>query len=127
MGLTPVDRTFRRSGFWILLVVLGLLILGQGLLVAGAMRLAWQLEDAQRRAAGRVAWLALLIGCVQVLLLFWVIIRHVRESFAGGRGSGSTDYVDVWATAGQRFRLEEDDDAPDAEDEPDDDEPRPGR
>ena len=75
----------------------------------------------ERKYVHRLAWLALAVLSVDVVVLFWLAIR-----FFSGRGRqdetapADTPYVDAWAAAGERFTLDEgppdDDETPDESD-----------
>ncbi|MFP4354725.1 MAG: hypothetical protein ACLFUJ_06330 [Phycisphaerae bacterium] len=115
MDVKPGDKTFRRSGFWVLVVVLLILMAGQVVQIAAAMHLVDAVSRPRRTQAGRIAWLSLLLLCIEAMLLFWVVIRHAREGLSRTAPRQRTQYVDIWAEAGQRFQLQEDEE--DEEDE----------
>ncbi len=100
------NRTFRRTGFWVLVSVLCVLIIGQTLLLATAWHLAWSLQRPERVQAGRIAWLSLVLLCIESLLLFWVVIRYLRDRLLHRRPRRTAPYVDIWAEAGQRIQVE---------------------
>ena len=124
MDVKQGGNTFRRSGFWVLVVVLLILMAGQVVQIAAAMKLVGAVGRPHRTQAGRIAWLSLLLLCIEALLLFWVVIRHAREGLSRTMPRERTQYVDIWAEAGQRFQLQED--APDEDDEQDDPGSQPG-
>jgi hypothetical protein len=118
MEVTPEpNRTFRRGGFWVLVTVLSVLIIGQTLLLASAWHLAWSLQRPARVQAGRIVWLSLVLLCIEALLLFWVVIRYLRDRLLRRRPRRPAPYVDIWAEAGQRIQVE-----PEPDDEKPDDE-----
>jgi hypothetical protein len=74
-----------------------------------------------RKLLLRLAWLSLLLLCVTLLLLVWAILRHVRYRLHSGPPWKPSTYVNAWELAGKRFKLEDqndegqpDDEAPDA-------------
>ena len=66
----------------------------------------------------RLVWLALLMLGIDVVILFWLAIRFFAGRNRRIQGGGSTEYVDAWSEAGQRFQLEEENEEDENEDEP---------
>lgn len=82
---------------------------------------AGSIDLPEREYVHRLAWLALAVLSVDVVVLFWLAMRFFSR---GGRRRETepvdTPYVDAWAAAGERFTLDEapgdDDETPDESD-----------
>ena len=62
----------------------------------------------------QLAWLALVLLGLTLVVLLWAIMRFARSRMRFRRGKIHTPYVDAWALAGKRFSLDGD---PSEEDE----------
>jgi hypothetical protein len=98
--------TFGRQGFWILLSSLGVLALGQGVCLGMLVRISGRLDSPHRAAIAHTAWLVLAMLCLTVLVIFWMVVRRWRERIFSGQDVGRTEYMDVWAEAGRRVRVD---------------------
>lgn len=90
--------------------------------IAVATSAASHIDLPERKYMHRLAWLALAVLSVDLVVLFWLAVRFFsRRSRQGEMHGEQTPYVDAWATAGERFQLSEvdDDDNADSDDETD--------
>jgi hypothetical protein len=104
-------------------VVLGLVCIaaGQAAMLLITTRAAGEAgEEATRRLLLRLAWLSLVLLCLTLLLLLWAVIRHLRYQFRAELPVKRSKYVNAWALAGERFRLDEADSDEEGEPERDD-------
>jgi membrane protein implicated in regulation of membrane protease activity len=108
-------------------VVLGLAAISGGLIfmLVVTFRAIDQTTDMPtRKLLARLAWLSLALLLLTLLLLVWAVTRHLRYWLRPLPRARRSEYVNAWVLAGQRFKLEDDeqDDEPDL----DEDEPPPG-
>ena len=100
-----------------ILVAVALLGLAGGLIfqIGYATSAAAELGKPAGRHLGHLAWLAVVLLGFDMLMIFWLAIRAMGARGRYHRLHHRTPYVDVWAEAGQRFRLDEEsqDDGPD--------------
>ena len=103
-----VEREKRFRTVNAILVVAALAGLAAGLVVqiAYATRAAGQLDAPGRRYLGRLAWLALVLLAFDLVMGFWLAIRLAAARSRRRREGSRTKYVDAWAAAGRRFRLD---------------------
>jgi len=57
-----------------------------------------------------VAWILLALMLLAVLMLIWLAIRFVGNYLRLQKRGEKTPYVDAWAEAGKRFKLNESND-----------------
>ncbi len=112
-------KRVRTVNFVVLLVMLGILTVGLGSLTYLATGAAPMAEsDNMQKLLARLGWVSLSMLCITLLLLFWTVIRFYRHRFPSSHAASETPYVDAWSLAGERFKLEEEDD-PGSEDQSD--------
>ena len=79
--------------------------------IALATTVAGKIDLPERKYIHRLAWQALVVLSVDLVVLFWLAVRFFT---ARGRlrdvHQSRTPYVDAWAAAGERFKLDEADD-----------------
>ncbi len=112
-------RRLQTVNFIVLIVVLGILTVGLGSLTYLATGAAAQAEsENMQKLLARLAWVSLSMLCIALLLLFWTVIRFCRRRFPTSHPTSETPYVDAWSLAGERFKLdeEEQEEDPDSED-----------
>jgi len=66
-------------------------------------------DPAAKRALVRLAWLALAMLALDVLVSFWLVVRILFSRSRHQHVGGSTPYVDAWSAAGRRFQLDDTD------------------
>jgi len=102
-----------------ILVAVTLLGLAGGLIfqIGYATSAATELGNPAGRYLGHLAWLAAALLGFDLLMMFWLVIRLLGARSRYRRSHPHTPYVDAWAEAGQRFRLdkEQSDQGPDGE------------
>jgi len=92
----------------ILILSLTVLACALGILTLLTARAANATDDIEvRRFVGRLAWFSLALLGFTIVLLFWSVVRGFRSRIHQRRGRARTPYVDAWALAGKRFKLEE--------------------
>jgi uncharacterized membrane protein YhaH (DUF805 family) len=125
--MAMTSPTFGRQGFWILLSSLCVLALGQGVCLGMLMSISGRVDPSHWAALAHTAWLVLAMLCLTVLVIFWMVVRRWRERIFSGAAAGRTEYMDVWAEAGRRVRVDRPEDPDDdgyEEDEDEDDDQR---
>ena len=112
-------RKIQTINFVILIITLAAIAAGLAVLIGLTTRAAAAVDDAQaQRLLARLAWVSVALLALTLIVLLWMVMRFVRRRFRPP-GRSCTPYVDAWALAGQRFKLEEnpldeDDDEDDA-------------
>jgi hypothetical protein len=93
-----------------LVVTVGLLVIlavGLGVIVVSSAQAVHHGDAPDRKAAfARVSAVAMALLAMVLVLLFWVVVRHVRARLHAGREKKPTPYVDAWAESGKRFKLD---------------------
>jgi len=79
-------------------------------------------KGVQRAYFWRLAWVSAAVMGLFLVLLAWVVVRHLRQRLAPARGPTPTPYVDAWAESGRRMELEEEDEVLLEEEENEEDE-----
>ena len=87
-----------------------------GVLLMLVLRQAQAVEGDARHYLVRLAWVCLVMLLLTLLILLWVAGRFVLDLMRAQRPPEPTPYVDAWAEAGRRFRLEDHKDADPGED-----------
>ncbi len=108
--------------FTILIVSLGAIGLGLAALTFMATRQIEAVSDTEmRRFLARLAWLSFVLLAVTLVVLFWTVTRLLRVPMRSEGPLEATPYVDAWALAGKRFKLDQTE-SPDQDeaDEPED-------
>lgn len=104
----------------VLVVALIAIAGGVAYLMFSSLQAAGQVEDPlAKKILIRLAWVALVLLAIAVILLVWAIMRLIRLRIGFRRSHSRAPYVDAWALAGQRFQLDKDD-LPEQEDDRDD-------
>lgn len=102
------QRTVRTANFIILIVSLTAMATGLALLTLVTTRAAGRIGDTEtQKLLMRLAWVALALLCLTLVLLLWAVMRFVRSRIRFSRQRTHTPYVDAWALAGKRFKLPE--------------------
>ena len=101
-------RTLRAASFAVVVVMLTAICVGLAAMVAITTQGAKQADGAARAYFYRMAWLSLALLALSVIVLVWVVIHHVSGRLGRKSPHPPTEYVDAWALAGKRFKLEED-------------------
>ena len=122
MGIDPLNTTGRTS--WIIaigaLVAVALVQVYQIVEATGAAR-TLGIDAPERASLQRLAWLGVAVLSVVLLVLFWLTVRLLKARELGRElPHPPAPYVDAWAAAGERFKLEDDEDDLPEEDDPDD-------
>jgi len=102
------------------LAVITVALIAQIYIIADAIDLA---EGGLRDLLARLAWLSVALLGLTSVLVFWMAVRLLRMHFRPSHLGEATPYVDAWALAGERFRLDEHDDKPPS----DEDQPPPSQ
>ena len=105
------QRTSRAGEYTVLTVGLGVMeVILAWLIVVVTREIATASDDA-RSALIDLSKIGLVALCVNTLLIFWVFLRSLRAVFRSGKNSkpAESTYVDAWALAGKRLKLDEDD------------------
>ena len=103
---------FSRGRFITTVVVLAIHITALAVILAMAASLLGDKNpDTLRRTAGKIAWLAASIISFDAILLLLSLSRFLRSRLTSNSSSKPTEYVDAWAEAGARVKLEDDEDS----------------
>lgn len=108
-----IDEPNRAAAVsWIIAVTtLVVVAIAQVYQIALATGAAERIDLPERKDVHRLAWLALVVLSVDLVVLFWLAVRFFsNRSQWRGRSRSRTSYVDAWAAAGERFQLDESDD-----------------
>ena len=113
-------RASRLANFIISVVLLTVMVGGLVFLIVAATEAAGNagVDADTRKYWGRLAYVALILLALVIVVLFWTVVHFVARRNRGRQSHAPTPYVDAWAVAGRRFRLPAERD--DAEDEPHD-------
>lgn len=98
-----------RANFTVLVVMLGGLSGGLTVLVLLAADAAAAAEAGVRETLLHLAWIGVLLLALALLLLAWVVFRHLRRRLSEGASRKPTAYVDAWQEAGRRIKLDRQD------------------
>ena len=119
-----MDIEERRGGntvSWVIAITMLVAVAGAQIYqIALTTTVAGEIELPGRKYMHRLAWLALVVLSAELVVLFWLAVRFlVARSRLGEMHHSETPYVDAWAAAGERFKLNEvdEDEAPDDPDE----------
>jgi len=104
MALGP-PRLYRALDFAAVAVLLIALCVGLGALAAMTADAAGQTEGSVREYLLRLAWLALALLGLAVVMLGWLTVRYVNFRLRRPGPAKPTRYVNFWALAGKRFKL----------------------
>ena len=108
----------------IAVVTLAVIAVAQVYQIAVATSAAGRIDLPERKYMHRLAWLALAMLSVDLVVLFWLAVRFFsRRSRQGETRGDKTPYVDAWAAAGERFQLSEVNDDEEEADSDDDGDP----
>ena len=101
-----------RTVSWTIAVgTLVLIAAAQVYQIAVATNAAGRIDLPERKYMHRLAWLALVVLSVDLVVLFWLAVRFFSSRSRRHEAHGDrTPYVDAWAAAGERFQLDEVDD-----------------
>jgi len=95
--------------FVVLSAALLVMIVVLGVLLLVALEAAEDADAQTRSYLARMAWLFLIMLLLTVLCLFWLSIRYLIIWTRTRARRHETPYVNAWAMAGQRFKLDEED------------------
>ena len=102
---------FSRGRFITTVVVLGIHITGLAVILAMATTLLGDKNpEAIRKTAGQIAWVAASMISFDAILLLLALSRFLRSRLTSTISSEPTEYIDAWAEAGARLKLEDDGD-----------------
>lgn len=114
MEMNPVPSP-RKASAVVVTVLLAFMTAALGYMVHVVAAQAGQADPKTHSALARLAWLTLLLLGVSAVLLVWSAARTLRLFVARRERHPPTPYVDAWAEAGRRMKV---DDEEDNEDEP---------
>jgi len=118
MEIEQTNR-LRIAGFVVLTGALVLILAGCAAMLVIATRAAALADPHTKRVLARLAWLAAAILGLALLLLLWAVMRFVANRIRPRGQRTPTAYVNAWAVAGQRFKLQEADEEQDEGDQDD--------
>jgi heme/copper-type cytochrome/quinol oxidase subunit 2 len=99
------ERRSRTVNFVVVVALLVLLVVGLAVLFAVTAQGAGKdASPAIQKYLARLAGLSMALLATTLLLLAWVVARHVLSRLRP-EGHPPTPYVDAWALAGKRLRL----------------------
>lgn len=107
-----VENENPTRGVSTILVACVLILLAGGLVaqIVLASSAASDTDDlAVKKTLARLAWLALVMLAINVVISFWLVLRVLFARNRRVHIGGSTPYVDAWSAAGERFRLDDSD------------------
>lgn len=101
-------KILRSIDFAIVAVLLVALGAGLGaLLYITSSQASVETEPRTRGYLLRLAWLSLAMLLLTVLIFTWVVVRYAAHRFKRSKPHEPTAYVDAWALAGRRYRVED--------------------
>lgn len=111
-----IDQAKKAARVVNLIVTVGLLVIlavGLGVIaVLSAQVAGHQATPTDRHLLGWLSAVALTLLAMVLVLLFWVVVRHVRARLNAGDEKKPTPYIDAWAESGKRFKLDKEEDEP---------------
>jgi len=106
-----IDRIRKFRTVSMVVTVIGLVVIAAVLtwLVVVTTRQAQHSDERTREGLVRLAYVSLVLLGMTLVLLGWVVVRHLITR--GGRKADRrpTPYVNAWEEAGRRFQLDESD------------------
>ena len=117
MALGPAPL-YRALDFAAVAVVLIALCMGLGVLAAMTADAAGETEGPVREYLIRLAWLAVALLGLAVVMLGWLTVRYINFRLRRRGPAKPTRYINFWALAGERFKLPPEQE-PDQEDQAD--------
>ena len=119
MDIDPLNKAGRTS--WIIAIAtLVAIAIVQVYQIVAATDAALLIDLPHRKYMHRLAWLALAVLSVELVVLFWLAVRYISARGRCSEERVETPYVDAWAEAGQRINVDEPDDDEDDEDDDED-------
>ena len=70
-----------------------------------------------QKGLARMAWLSMVVLGMSLLLLSWVLLRWIIYLVRPRQHAPHSPYINAWSLAGERFKLDRDDQDDDAEGE----------
>ena len=118
---------WRTISFTVVIAVVALIVAGCSIMLAITTRAAQEARANPdlRKVLVRLALLSASTLGLALMLLLWSIMRFVGYRFQAGYKHHRTPYVNAWAVAGERFRLDDDAEDDGTEDEDGEDEDGP--
>jgi len=108
MDIDPSDKAGRTS--WIIAITtLVAIAAAQIYQIAAATGAVGLFAQPVRKHMYRLLWLAMAVLSVDLVILFWLAVRYISARGRRREASGETPYVDAWAAAGERFKVDEPD------------------
>ena len=104
MALGP-PRLYRALDFAAVAVVLIALCVGLGVLAVMTADAAGETEGPVQVYLLRLAWLALALLGLAVVMLGWLTVRYINFRLHQPSRAKPTRYINFWALAGKRFKL----------------------
>ena len=109
MEIDP-KSTGQIANFVILIAALFVISIGLGALTFLTIQAADVTDDvAVRKLLAELAWVAVALLGLTLVVLMWSVMRFVRSRITVSRTHTRTPYVDAWAEAGRRYQLTEED------------------
>ncbi|HUS91868.1 MAG TPA: hypothetical protein VM695_08460 [Phycisphaerae bacterium] len=106
------DSGPRLGSFGVVVGGLLALAVGLGAMLVITIREASAMTDpAARKLLLRLAWLSLVLISLDLVMLLWCVLRHIRDRMEAEPPPKPSKYVNAWELAGQRIRLEDETDA----------------
>ncbi len=113
MEIDDVKRAARIVNLVVTVVLLLILAAGLGVIAILSAQVAAHVgSGADRHLLGWLSAVAMTLLSLVLVLLFWVIVRHVRARLSAGGEKKATPYIDAWAESGKRFKLDKEEDEP---------------
>ena len=106
IGKFKSPRTVR---FALLTSVLALMAVVLCALLFITLRATLRAAPDLRDYLGRLAWLCLAMLLLTLLGLVWIVVRYAIHRTRPPSRHEPTEYVDAWAIAGKRFKLQDGD------------------
>jgi putative copper export protein len=111
--------TARRISSIVVTVLLAVIAAGMVYVVLAVTDAKEGADDPTLKGLARLAWIAMLLLAVAVVLLVWSLARTLRLYLARPQPHTPTTYVDAWSEAGRRIQVDEEDDEDEEADEGD--------
>jgi len=106
METEPV-KALRRINFLVLIISLGTVAAMLGALLAVLTQAMAGADPSTKTFLARMAWAVLAVLAGTLVLLVWVMTRYIAYRLRPRETRKPTEYVDAWALAGKRFKLQD--------------------
>lgn len=98
-------RTFRTVVYLVVAVPLAALVVVAAVLAARMADEALAAPPDRKAGLARMAWLCVVGAALAAIAMAWVVIRLLSSRLAPEPKHSTTEHVDAWKIAGERFQM----------------------